>query len=144
MAEPHVLRIVDARGRIRRLVLRLEPTSHIPPYEQLRAQLAVMVAVGQLEPGTRLPTVRELAATLAVAPGTVARTYRELEQSGLTYGLGRRGTFIADDPPNSEPAQERQRRLDEAASQFALAVQQLGIRPEAALDAVTAALSNPA
>ncbi|HAZ55598.1 MAG TPA: GntR family transcriptional regulator, partial [Acidimicrobiaceae bacterium] len=45
------------------MVVRLDPTAAVPLYEQLRAQVSVMVAVGQLEPGCRLPTVRHLAAT---------------------------------------------------------------------------------
>ena len=39
--------------------------------------------LGHLDPGTRLPTVRELATLLGVAPGTVARVYRELEHDGI-------------------------------------------------------------
>lgn len=41
--------------------------------------------------------MRRLAGELGIAPGTVARAYRELEQRGLLEGRGRAGTFIADD-----------------------------------------------
>jgi hypothetical protein len=34
----------------RRLIIRLESRSTIPRFEQLRAQISVMVAVGRLEP----------------------------------------------------------------------------------------------
>lgn len=124
------------------MVLRLDAASHIPPYEQLRAQLAVMVAAGHLEPGTRLPTVRDLAQELALAPGTVARTYRELERDGVVVGRGRRGTFVSDEPPDSEPLLERRRRLEDAALTFAFAVRQLGVATDAALDAVRDALTD--
>jgi GntR family transcriptional regulator len=139
---PFVLAFTDPRGRARRMVLRIDPRAHIPPYEQLRAQLAVMVATGHLEPGTRLPTVRDLAAELELAPGTVARAYRELERDGVIVGRGRRGTFVADEPPDSEPLVERRRRLDEAALTFAFAVRQLGATPDAAVDAVHAAFEQ--
>jgi DNA-binding transcriptional regulator YhcF (GntR family) len=136
---PHVVAFHDGSGRQRRMILRLDARSHIPPFEQLRAQLAVMVTVGHLEPGARLPTVRELAKAADLAPGTVARAYRELERDGVIEGRGRRGTFVADEPPDSEPLQERRRRVDEAASAFAFSMRQLGVGPDAAIDAVRGA-----
>jgi GntR family transcriptional regulator len=141
-AGPHVVPFRDSSGRARRMIVRLDPRSHIPPYEQLRAQLAVMVTVGHLEPGTRLPTVRELAGAIDLAPGTVARAYRELEHDRMIEGRGRRGTFVVDEPPESEPVLERRRRVDEAATTFAFAARQLGIAPETALDAVRAAIDS--
>lgn len=141
-AVPRVVNFRDARGRARRMILRLDTRSHIPPYEQLRAQLAVMVAVGHLEPGTRLPTVREMASVLDLASGTVARAFRELQHDGVLHGRGRNGTFVADEPPGSEPLLERRRRLDDAASTFAFAVQQLGIGQDAAVSAVEAAFAR--
>jgi DNA-binding transcriptional regulator YhcF (GntR family) len=139
---PAVVSFVDARGRRRRMIVRLDHASHIPPYEQLRAQMAVMISAGLLEPATHLPTVRELASSLSVAPGTVARAYRELAADGLIATFGRRGTVVVDEPPNSEPMQERAHRLAAAASTFALAVQQLGIRKTAAIDAAERALDE--
>jgi DNA-binding transcriptional regulator YhcF (GntR family) len=139
---PRVLGFRDAHGRSRRMILRLDVASHIPPYEQLRAQLAVMVAVGHLEPGTRLPTVREMATALDLAPGTVSRAFRELEHDGVIEGRGRRGTFVVDEPPDSEPVLERRQRLDAAASTFAFAARQLGIGVDAAVDATRAAFDR--
>jgi len=75
-------------------VLRLDPASAVPPFEQLRTQLARLVAEGELLPGTRLPTVRQLAADLGLAANTVARSYRELEADGVVVTGGRRGTFV--------------------------------------------------
>ena len=124
------------------MTFRIDPSSHIPPYEQLRAQLSVMVAVGHLEPGTRLPTVRELAGALALAPGTVARVYRELEHDRIVEGRGRRGTFVVDEPPDSEPLAERRRRLVEAATTFAFSARQLGSGVDASCDAVRAAFAQ--
>lgn len=120
--------------------IRIDPGSRIPPYEQLRAQLALMVSSGRLRPGSRLPTVRGLASTLQLSNGTVARSYRELEIQGIVTGRGRRGTFVADSPPNTYSVQERRRLLGEAASAFVAAVHQLDIDDEAALAAVTEAL----
>ena len=72
----------------------IDTASGVPPYEQLRAQLATMVATGSLPAGTRLATVRQMAADLALAPNTVARAYRELEADGVVDTHGRRGTFV--------------------------------------------------
>jgi DNA-binding transcriptional regulator YhcF (GntR family) len=93
------------------MIIRLDHASHIPPYEQLRAQLAVMITAGLLEPATRLPTVRDMATVLAVSPGTVARAYRELAVDELVTGRGRHGTVVVDEPPGSEPVIERATRL---------------------------------
>ena len=141
-AVPTRVVFTDPHGRSRRMILRLDPLSHIPPYEQLRAQLAVMVSAGLLAPHSRLPTVRELAEQLTLAPGTVARAYRELEIDGLVEGRGRRGTTVVDEPPGSEPLLERERRLAASARSFVLTVRQLGSRKAAALRAVEAAFDE--
>ena len=70
--------------------LRVEVTSPVPPYEQLREQIAGLIAAGVLR-GQRLPPVRQVAADLGLAGGTVARAYRELAQAGLVEGGGRHG-----------------------------------------------------
>lgn len=75
----------------------LDHGSALPPYEQIRAQIAAQVESGALQAGDRLPTVRRLAEDLGVAPGTVARSYRELEQAGVIETRGRNGSFITGD-----------------------------------------------
>jgi len=142
MAESESVPIVtyrDHRGVERRLIIRLETGANIPAFEQLRAQLSVMAAVGRLEPQSKLPTVRELAAALDLAPGTVARAYRELENDGIVEGRGRRGTFVVDEPPHSEPLQERRERVAAAADRFIFELRLLGVGLDEALAATTAA-----
>ncbi|MFJ5954677.1 GntR family transcriptional regulator [Paenarthrobacter sp. NPDC092416] len=70
----------------------------VPPYEQIRRQLSSLIVVGVLEPGSRLPTVRSLAADLGIAAGTVARAYKELEQSGVIESRRRNGTIVVGPP----------------------------------------------
>src|ERR1700749_2093283 len=74
--------------------LRVDVTSPVPPYEQLREQIPGLIATGGLRPGQRLPPVRQVASDLGLAGGTVARAYRELAQAGLVEGGGRHGTVI--------------------------------------------------
>lgn len=76
----------------------LDLSDPVPPYEQIRRQLSSLIAVGALEPGSRLPTVRSLAADLGIAAGTVARAYKELEQSGLIESRRRNGTIVLGPP----------------------------------------------
>jgi DNA-binding transcriptional regulator YhcF (GntR family) len=76
------------------LPVTVDPASGTPPFEQLRRQVAAMVADGTLSPGTRMPTVRQLAADLGLAANTVARAYRELETDGVIATHGRKGTFV--------------------------------------------------
>ncbi len=73
----------------------VDVTSAVPPYEQIRVQVASLIAAGALPAGTQLPTVRDLAADLGVAVGTVVRAYRELEASGRVVSRRRTGTVVA-------------------------------------------------
>ncbi|MFE4543721.1 GntR family transcriptional regulator [Arthrobacter sp. NPDC056727] len=77
--------------------------SPTPPYEQIRLQISALIAAGGLPAGTRLPAVRSLAADLGLAAGTVARAYKELEQSGLIETRRRNGTVVVGLPANSAP-----------------------------------------
>jgi len=77
--------------------IQLDLTSALPPFEQIRTQLASLITTGALPAGSRLPTVRDLAADLGVAVGTVRRAYVELEAAGLIVSRRRTGTVVAAD-----------------------------------------------
>ncbi|MEV4724242.1 GntR family transcriptional regulator, partial [Micromonospora humida] len=66
--------------------IRINPSSAVPPFEQVRQQIAELIRWGVLAEGQRLPTVRQLAADLGLANGTVARAYQELEAAGRASG----------------------------------------------------------
>jgi DNA-binding transcriptional regulator YhcF (GntR family) len=83
----------------------IDAGSGVPPFEQLRAQIAGRAATGTLPAGTRLPTVRRLAADLGLAANTVARAYRELEADGVVVTEGRRGTFVSSSTITATPAE---------------------------------------
>jgi GntR family transcriptional regulator len=74
--------------------------SPTPVYEQIRSQVAGLVAVGVLGPGDRLPTSRDLARDLGIAVGTVQRAYRELGAAGVVTSRRRVGTVVADAVPD--------------------------------------------
>ncbi len=75
--------------------MRIDPTSAVPPFEQVRAHYAARIGDGTLVVGTRLPTVRALADELGLAVNTIARAYRELEAAGLVETRGRAGTVVS-------------------------------------------------
>ena len=78
------------------MIVRVDPSSPQPAYEQLREQIARLIAAGQLPVGSQLPTIRQLATDLDLAKDTVARAYEVLERDGLVERQGRRGTTVAD------------------------------------------------
>ncbi|MFI7607052.1 GntR family transcriptional regulator [Micromonospora sp. NPDC049366] len=116
------------------MLISVDVGSSVPPYEQVRAQLAELIGDGRLPVGTRLPTVRQLAEDLSLAANTVARAYRELEAGGLIETRGRNGTFVA---PGRDDAMDRLQRV---AADYAAQARRLGVPPAAALALVRAAL----
>lgn len=74
------------------------------PAEQIRDQIAGFITSGQLAAGERLPSVRQLAADLDVAPGTVAKAYRVLEQDGLVTSRVGAGTRVSAEATSLSPA----------------------------------------
>jgi GntR family transcriptional regulator len=116
----------------------LDPT---PPYEQLRRQLADLIGAGVVSPGDRLPPVRQLAADLGLANGTVARTYRELEQAGYVRSRRGGGTRVA---PTAPSPPTPQRALEEAAAAYLDRATTLGIDLADAVATVSRVAHGPA
>ena len=112
--------------------LTVDPSSGVPPFEQVREAIRAQVDTGSLEPGHRLPPVRELAASLGLAANTVARAYKELEALGVVETRGRAGTFVA--------GRGLDRSLREAAASYVASVRALGLSDDEALTAVRRAL----
>ena len=119
--------------------IRINQASPVPPFEQVRGQISLMVAAGQLRPGDRLPTIRSLAHELGISNGTVARAYRELDYAGIVSSKGRGGTVVADEPPVAFEVAERRERLEAAAAAFVHEARQLGVGPTDSLEAIGAA-----
>lgn len=122
-----------------RTPVRIDATSPIPPFEQLRAQLALMISAGRLRPGERLPAVRRLALQVGLSNGTVARAYRELEYHGLITARGRQGTFVVDAPPTGRTRAQRLEVLERAAEALVDTTRQLDLELDDATGAVAEA-----
>jgi DNA-binding transcriptional regulator YhcF (GntR family) len=121
----------------RALEVTVDDGSSVPPYEQIRAQIAALVHAGALAEGDRLPPVRALATSLGVAAGTVARAYTELETDGLVQGQRRLGTVVTG--TSGDPARAR---LQAAANRLVTAARADGLDDQAVLSAVQSALGG--
>lgn len=108
----------------------LDLDSPVPPFEQLRARITVLVDDGTLAPGARLPSVRALASDLGIAVGTVARAYRELEAAGYVVSRRRHGTTVAERPPGRAEPAEVPADVVRAAEELAARARVAGLRPE--------------
>ena len=115
------------------MIIEVDPASPVPPYEQIRAQIADLATSSALPVGTKLPTIRQLAADLGLAPGTVARAYRELEAAGVVASRVRHGTTIAPAAPTSKA--EARARIGDAARAYAVTARTLGLSRDEAIAA---------
>ena len=123
------------------MILSIDPDSPVPPYEQIRSQIASMIASGVLTDGTRLPPIRQLADDLTLAVGTVGRAYHELEDQALIVTRGRHGTFVHADTSRRR-SKESLEELRQAARAFAVRASQLGVDSKEALDAAETELEK--
>jgi DNA-binding transcriptional regulator YhcF (GntR family) len=117
--------------------LQIDPDAATPPFEQIRLQVIEAVRTGALTPGDKLPTVRRLADDLGLAPNTVARSYRALEQDEVIETRGRLGSFVA------ATGDATHRQLQLAAVVYADRAKSLGVDAPEALAIVRAALGLP-
>jgi GntR family transcriptional regulator len=82
-------------------MIKIDTSSFVPFYEQVKVQLKLRIASHFLEPHTPLPSIRELASELLINPNTVARAYREMEREGFIYTQKGKGSFVSDDSHSS-------------------------------------------
>ena len=118
--------------------LRIDPSDATPIWSQIEEGLRRLVASGALQPGIAVPSVRDLARDLRINPATVAKAYQRLTDAGILSVRRGDGTYVADSPPAMSRA-ERSRILREAATRYASLASTLGVSPEEAAEALTAA-----
>ena len=120
--------------------IRLDHTTPVPLFEQIRAQLALHVAAGRLTARDRLPAIRTLANELDVSTNTIARAYRELINAGIAEAAGRRGTRITAAPPVAHNVAQRSEQIEAEADRFALTASELSVTTDEALEAIIVAI----
>ena len=94
------------------MILRIDPQSPEPIFEQVAFQVKTAIARGEIEGGHRLPSVRELAKELAINPNTVARAYEALARDGVIVRRQGSGCFVTGET-SALRVEERKRRLDQ-------------------------------
>lgn len=105
-------------------MIRVDPGSAVSPVQQIRSQLAAQIRSGSLEPDSRLPTVRQLAADLRVAPGSVAKAYKELESAGLIRTARAAGTRVNPGRATTKPLVRAAEELANQASNEGLTLEE--------------------
>ena len=76
-------------------MIRIQPSSTIPIYEQIAQQIKTLISNGTLKPGTPLPSIRALAKDLKISVITTKRAYTELEHEGFIETFASKGSFVA-------------------------------------------------
>ncbi|WP_448517548.1 GntR family transcriptional regulator [Pseudothermotoga sp.] len=69
-------------------------TSHVPVYKQIKEKLKLLILTGELKPGDFVPSIRTLADDLRVNVNTVARAYRELAMEGVLEPVRGEGYLV--------------------------------------------------
>lgn len=81
------------------ITFRVEETSDLPIWAQLRNRMSYLIKSGQLAPGEQLPSVRSLAAEAKINYNTVTKAYRDLELSDLIVSVRGRGMLAQKNIP---------------------------------------------
>lgn len=84
------------------MILEINPHSEEPIYLQLRKQIILGIARGELAPNEQLPTVRQIADELGVNTMTVSKGYQQLREEGYLLTDRRKGTVVAPLPVHSK------------------------------------------
>lgn len=79
--------------------VQIDPSSPVPLYEQVAAEIRRALANGECRPGERLPPARDLAAVLGVNRNTVLHAMRELREEGVLEFSRGRGVTVSATPP---------------------------------------------
>jgi GntR family transcriptional regulator len=78
------------------MLIRIDPGSSVPLFEQFAASVRAEVLRGSVVPGQRLPSARELAASLELNMHTVLRGYQLLRDEGLIELRRGRGAVVTE------------------------------------------------
>ncbi|MDQ0613519.1 GntR family transcriptional regulator [Microbacterium sp. W4I4] len=98
------------------MLIRIDPDSARPLFEQIAASVRGDVLAGRLRPGDRLPAAREVADAVDVNVHTALRAYQELRDEGLIdLRRGRGAVISASAAPLAELSDEIAALVDHAA-----------------------------
>lgn len=81
------------------LFIHINFESEIPIYEQLKNQIIIGIAKGELSLGERMPSVRKLASDIGINLHTVNKAYKQLEEEDILTIHRQQGVIINPDGP---------------------------------------------
>ena len=80
------------------MLLQLDFSGRLPIYMQIRDQIVLGIASGELAPGEKLPTIRALAEQSGVNMMTVSKAYSLLKQEGYITADRHCGPVVSGSP----------------------------------------------
>ncbi len=83
------------------MLLKIDFESEMPIYEQLRRQIIIGIATGELDLGEELPSVRQLGGDIGINLHTVNKTYNILKNEGYLIIDRRKGAMLKDSLPEA-------------------------------------------
>ncbi len=122
-------------------MLRIDPSDAIPIWKQIEEGVHRLIATGTLSPDDPVASVRELARELRVNPLTVQKAYRRLADAGVLVVRRGEGTYVSSKPPTMA-AEDRQRKLNEAARRYVVTAKTLSASRQESLAAVRAVMTD--
>lgn len=93
------------------MIMKLDMSSDVPIYLQLRNQIIMGIGRGELKPGSSLPSVRQMADEIGVNMMTVSKAYMNLKNEGYIEVDRRYGAKIR--PKTDSSVQYREKLEDE-------------------------------
>lgn len=86
------------------MLLRLDFSSDVPIYQQIRNQVVLAIASGELSPGEKLPTVRALAEEAGINMMTASKAYQLLKTECYITTGRRDGAVVRQRRGEPDPA----------------------------------------
>lgn len=93
------------------MLLKLDFSSDVPIYQQIRDQVVVAIASGQLVPGDKLPTIRTLAEETGINMMTASKAYQLLKTEGYITTGRRDGATVRMPAAGAAPKTVEELRL---------------------------------
>ena len=94
------------------MVLRFDFEKDTPLFLQLRNQVVLAIARGEVKAGDRLPTIRALSEESGVNMMTVSKAYQLLAKEGYIVTDRRNGAVISDSAVSGGISEERMEELE--------------------------------
>lgn len=101
------------------MILKLDMSSEVPIYLQIRNQIVLGIGQGQLRAGEGLPTVRQLAEDIGVNSMTVNKAYSLLKGEGYIEIDRRKGAVVRPGADSAGLDEDFQSRLELLAAEAA-------------------------